>query len=173
VAQKPVHVDPRVDACRTVAWLIASNKPVYPLYVWWFVGSGVQASWLTALSLPIWLLFGWFGPRFPLGLRIGIPLVGAVDTVLATKLFGAASLTELFFAPCALLAIVSFRADEARITRGLIGALFVVFLALHGRYGAPLHVWSDAELASLANINALAVASLTAFLGWRFAGIRG
>ena len=58
--------------------------------------------------------------------------------MLATKLFGAAGLTELFFAPCALLAILPFRAEEAPIARGLTAVLFLAFVALHGRYGAPL-----------------------------------
>jgi hypothetical protein len=168
---QPQETNPHVEACRTVAWLIAANKPVYPVYVWLFVGSGVEASTLTALSLPLWVALGAFGARFPLSLRVGVPLLGALDTMLSTKLFGAQALTELFFAPCALLAIVSFRATEAWITRSLIGALFVLFVALHGRYGAPLHIWSETELASLANINAFAVASLTAFLGWRLAGL--
>jgi hypothetical protein len=172
VPAKPIETDPLVDACRTVAWLIAANKPVYPLYVWWFVGSGVWASTLTALSLPLWLTLAWFGPRIPFWLRVCIPLLGAIDTMLATKLFGATGLTELFFAPCALLAIQSFRAGEAPVVRGLTGVLFAAFVALHGRYGAPFHVWSETELSSLASINALAVSSLMAFLGWRFAGAR-
>jgi hypothetical protein len=27
-----------------VAWLILANKPVYPLHVWWFAGSGALAA---------------------------------------------------------------------------------------------------------------------------------
>ena len=171
MAESQPTPDPLMEASRSVAWLIAANKPFYPLYVWAFVGSGTAASLWTAASLPLWLALGWFGPRRPLLLKAGVPLLGALDTALSTKLFGAPGLTELFFAPCALLAILPFRAAEAWTSRALVGVLYVVFVGLHGRYGAPLHIWSETELASLANINALAVDSLMAFLGWRFSGL--
>jgi hypothetical protein len=163
--------DPLVSAVRAVAWLILANKPVYPVYVWWFAGSGVLASTLTAASAPLWLVLAWAGPRAPRLLRVGVPLLGMVDTLLATKLFGAASGTELFFAPCLLLAAVSFRMDETRISRALVAALYVVVVAAHGRYGAPWHDWPPDQLSRLLDVNALAVASLCAFIGWKFAGL--
>jgi len=156
---------------RTVAWLILANKPVYPLYVWWFAGSGALASTLTAASAPLWLALAWVGPRFPLLLRVGAPLLGMVDTLLATKLFGAASGAELFFAPCLLLAVMSFRVGEARISRALVAVLYLVVVAAHGRYGAAWHEWPADQLTSLLNVNALAVASLCAFIGWKFVGL--
>ena len=163
--------DPLVSAVRAVAWLILANKPVYPVYVWWFAGSGVLASTLTAASAPLWLVLAWAGPRAPRLLRAGVPLLGMVDTLLATKLFGAASGTELFFAPCLLLAAVSFRMDETRISRALVAALYVVVVAAHGRYGAPWHDWPPDQLSRLLDVNALAVASLCAFIGWKFAAL--
>ena len=170
MAQQP-EVDPLTSAVRTVAWLIFANKPVYPLYVWWFAGSGVLASTLTAASAPLWLALAWWGPRSPLLLRAGAPLLGLVDTLMATKLFGPASGTELFFAPCLLLAVLSFRVDESRISRGLVAVIYLVVIAAHGRYGAAWHDWPPAQLASLLDVNALAVASLCAFIGWKFAGL--
>ena len=170
MAQQP-DVDPLTSAVRSVAWLIFANKPVYPLYVWWFAGTGVLASTLTAASAPLWLALAWFGPRHSLVLRAGAPLLGLVDTAMATKLFGAASGTELFFVPCLLLAVVSFRVDEARVSRALVAVLYLVVIAAHGRYGAPWHSWPADQLASLLDVNALAVASLCAFVGWKFAGL--
>jgi hypothetical protein len=164
--------DPLTAAVRTVAWLIFANKPVYPLYVWWFAGSGVLASTLTAASAPLWAAMAWYGPRHPLLLRVGAPLVGLVDTLMATKLFGAASGTELFFIPCLLLAVLSFRVDETRISRALVAVLYLVVITAHGRYGAPWHEWPVEQLTSLMNVNALAVASLCAFIGWKFVGLR-
>ena len=171
VEEKP-EVDPLTAAVRTVAWLICANKPFYPLYVWWFAGSGTLASTLTAASAPLWAALAWFGPRHPLFLRAAAPILGLVDTLLATKLFGAASGTELFFAPCLLLAVLSFRVDEARISRALVAVLYLVFIAAHDRYGAPWHEWPAEQLKSLMNVNALAVASLCAFMGWKFVGLR-
>lgn len=164
-------VDPLTSAVRTVAWLIFANKPVYPLYVWWFAGSGVLASTLTAASAPLWLALAWYGPRSPLLLRAGAPLLGMVDTLMATKLFGAASGAELFFAPCLLLAAMSFRVDETRVSQALVAVLYLVVIAAHGRYGAAWHDWPAEQLTSLLNVNALAVASLCAFIGWKFVGL--
>ncbi len=164
--------DERTTACTTVAWLIAANKPIYPLYVWWFVGSGVAASCLTMVSLPLFAALAWAGRRRSLLLRVGLPVVGFVDTLFATKLFGPAGGTELFAVPCLLLACLSFRADEVRWARGLVVGLFLGFVVAHGRLGAPLGTWTAEELGRLLEINILAVASLSAFIGLRFSGFR-
>jgi hypothetical protein len=103
--------------------------------------------------------------------RVALPIVGLIDTVYATKLFGPAGGTELFLLPCALLAIVGFSAKEFLAARALIVTIFVVFFALHGRYGAPLHEFSAIDSATLFNLDVFAVASLTAFIGLRFARV--
>lgn len=163
--------DPLAEAAIAVAWLIVANKPIYPLYVWWFAGSGVLASCWTMLAAPAFLALALIGRRRSLVVRVGLPLVGLVDTLFATRLFGPASGTELFLMPCLLLAVSSFRAEEARWARGLVAILWVAFVAAHGRLGDPLHVWSPAELERLLAVDVFAVASLCAFIGWRFAGL--
>lgn len=165
--------DPHATAVVTVAWLIVANKPVYPLYVWWFVGNGTAAACLTMLATPAFLAIALMGARHPLAARLALPLVGALDTLFATKLFGAASGTELFFVPCLILAVASFRPDEGRWTKGLVAVLFVSFVVAHGRLGAAWGPWTIEETARLLEINVFAVASLAAFLGWRFSGLRG
>jgi hypothetical protein len=154
----------------SIAWVIFANKPVYPLYVWAYVGSGVAASALTMVSAPLYLAIALLARRASLGARIALPLVGAADTILATKLFGPASGAELYFAPCAMIASLSFSASEQKIARTILAAIFLAFVVLHGRYGAPWHDWSETELSRLLNLNAFSVASLMAFVGWRFAG---
>lgn len=161
--------DPLAAACVTVAWLIVANKPIYPLYVWGLVGSGVAAAWLTALTAPLFLAVAVVGRRHGLAARVGLPLVGAADTLFATKLMGPASGTELFLVPCLLLACLSFRVAEAWWARGLVAVLFVTFVAAHDRLGPPLHLWSSDDLDRLRDLNLYAVASLSAFIGWRFA----
>lgn len=163
--------DPLASACVTVAWLIVANKPIYPIYVWGLVGSGVAASSLTMLATPLFLALALIGRSHPLAIRVGLPLVGLADTIFAGKLFGTASGTEAFVVPCLLLACLSFRAGEARWARGLIAVLFVGVVASHGRLGSPLHLWSVDELDRLRDLNLVAVASLSAFIGWRFAGL--
>lgn len=162
----------RTEAVVAVAWLIVANKPFFPLYVWWFVGVGTPAAYLTALSMPVFLAIALFGRRHPLAARIALPAIGAFDTVFATKLFGAESGMELFFVPCLLLAVVGFAPREARPARALVAVLFGLCVGLHGRYGAALGPWTAEEAARLADVTVFAVASLSAFVGWRFSGLR-
>lgn len=158
----------RTDAVVSVAWLIVANKPIFPLQVWWFVGVGTPAAYLTALSTPAFLAIALFGRRHPLAARVALPLVGAVDTVFATKLFGPASGMELFFVPCLLLAVVGFEPAEARWARALVATLFCAFVAFHGHHGVAWGPWSSEAAARLFDVVVYAVASLAAFIGWRF-----
>jgi hypothetical protein len=169
----------RESVVAAVAWIICANKPVYPLYVWYFVGSGALASAWTALAAPLYaaiaILAGrgsLLSTRQSLLARAALPAVGAADTIFATKLFGAGSGTEMFFAPCVMIAALSFDASERKVARALVAGIFGAFALLHGRYGAPWHSWNADELARFVEINGYAVASLMAYVGWRFAGIR-
>lgn len=149
------------------------NKPIYPLYVWWFVGSGTAVAWATALSAPLFLAVALSAARRPLATRVALPLVGGADTVFATVLFGPASGSELFFVPCLLLAITVFSAHEGRWTRGLVAVLFVPFVIAHATIGSGVAPWTAAETAHIKEIDVFAVASLSAFPGWRFSGTGG
>jgi hypothetical protein len=165
-------IDPLTQASVTVAWVIVLNKPFYPLYIWWLVGSGVQASLGTLVSVPFFLLVIYLARNCGLAARIGLPLVGTLDTIFATKLFGYGSGTELFLAPCIMLVALSFHLYEKWWQRGMAAALFLVFAAIHGRLGDALHVWPPDGLDTLFSINAFAVASLMAFIAIRYAGLR-
>lgn len=160
----------RTDAAVAVAWLIVANKPIFPLYVWWFVGTGTSASWLTALSAPAYLAVALHARRHPLASRVALPLIGALDTVFAAKLFGPASGVELFFVPCLLLAVVGFEPREGRWTKALLVVLFCAFVATHGCLGAAWGPWTPEDAGRLFEVVVFAVASLSIFVGWRFAG---
>lgn len=164
-------IDPLTQATVTVTWVIVLNKPFYPLYVWWLVGSGVQASLGTLVSVPFFLFVIYLARNWPLAARLGLPLVGTLDTVFETKLFGYGSGTELFFAPCLMLAALSFHAQEKWWQRGMAAGIFLVFFAVHGRLGDGLAVWPSEGLDTLVSINVFAVASLMAFIALRYAGI--
>ena len=94
---------------------------------------------------------------------------GSATTLYNTKLFGAGAGAELFLFPCALLAIVGFSAKDAIASRALVVVIYCIYLGLHGRYGAPLQNWTAADQAGLFPLNAFSAASLTAFIGLRFA----
>lgn len=164
-------LDPLTQATVTVAWVILLNKPFYPLYVWWFVGSGVEASLGTLVALPFFLIIPFMARRSALGARIALPLVGTVDTLFETKLFGHGSGTELFLAPCIMLAALSFHPRERWWQRGMAALVFAAFLTSHERLGEALHVWSPRELDTLLSINIFAVASLMTFIAIRYAGV--
>jgi hypothetical protein len=166
------QLDPLTRATVTIAWVIVLNKPFYPFYVWYLVGNGAVAALGTLLSAPLFLAIPFMARRFPLAARVALPLVGTFDTLFETKLFGHASGTELYFAACIMLAALGFRFDENWWQRGLAGVVFVVFTFSRIVIGPPLGVWSDADLETLFNINALAVASLTTFIALRYAGVR-
>jgi hypothetical protein len=163
--------DPLAAAVVTITWLIVLNKPIYPLYVWYFVGDGVAVSALSVLAVPFYAAVLLIARRSSLAARVAFVAVATLDTICETKLFGDAAATELFLAPAALIAALSFRADESRWTKGILAALYVVFLAAHDHLGAAIHAWTDEQLAHLRAINIFAVASLTVFVGWKFAGI--
>ncbi|NEH41961.1 hypothetical protein [Rhizobium leguminosarum] len=163
-------LDPLTKASVTVAWVILLNKPFYPLYIWYLVGNGVTASLGTLAAAPLFLAIPFIALRSPLSARIALPLVGTFDTLFETKLFGQHSGTELFLAACLMLVAVSFREDEQWWQRGMAVLVFAAFVFSRGLIGAPLHVWTQTDLAILLNLNAFAVASLMAFVTLRYAG---
>ncbi|MGV4792026.1 hypothetical protein [Rhizobium sp. F40D2] len=164
-------LDPLTRATVAVAWVIAANKPFYPVYVWYLVGNGVAASLGTLIAAPFFLAIPLLARRSPLAARIALPLVGTVDTLFETKLFGQSSGTELFFAACILLVSLSFREHEKWWQRGMTVLVFALFILSRRYVGSPLHIWADADLAVLFDLNAFAVASLMAFVTLRYAGV--
>lgn len=161
--------DERTAACRAVAFLIAANKPLYPLMLLALIGG--DAAWRslpTAASLPFFAAIPWLARRSGFWARVALPLVGTADTAFAAKLMGADTGVEFLFAACALLPVVSFARAEQWAARVLVVAVYLVFAALHGRYGAALAPWPADEAANLLTLNAYAAASLFVFIALRF-----
>ncbi len=163
--------DPLTAATITVAWVIIINKPFYPLTIWWLVGNGVEASLISVVSALFFLVIPFIARRSALAARIALPLIGTIDTVFETKLFGTGSGTELFFAACIMLVAVSFRTGERLWQIGMTGVVFAGFLLTRYMIGDALHIWDATDLAKLLNLNAFAVACLTAFIALRYAGL--
>ena len=162
--------DPLASATAAVAWMVVANKPLYPIVIWWYVGGGFQASLATLIAAPFYAAAAYLAPRAPLAARVATPAVGLADTLLATKVFGQGSGTEIFLFACALLAALAFRPHEAWWSRGLIGLIFVAFVAMRFAGGAALYALPADQLGRLLDINVLSAASLFAFIGLRFAG---
>lgn len=171
MAGQKSKTDALTAATITIAWVIVLNKPFYPLSIWWLVGNGVDASLISIASAPFFLAIVFLAKSSPLAARIALPVVGAVDTVFETKLFGTGAGTELFFAACIMLAALSFRTHEKLWQWSVTGFVFAAFVFSRYAIGDALHIWSEDDLATLLNFNAFAVACLTAFIALRYAGM--
>lgn len=166
-----VPLDPLTQATVTIAWVICLNKPFYPVYVWYLVGDGVVASLGSVLAAPVFLAIPFIARHSPVIARISLPIVGALDTLFETRLFGQSSGTELFFGACIMLAAVSFRREEKWIQRCVAALVFAIFLLSRQAGGPPFHAWSDADLAVLLDLNIFAVACLMALIAMRYTGV--
>jgi hypothetical protein len=156
------HPDKRVSAANFIAMLVASNQPFYPLYLYWMVTETVWPAFATFLSTPLFLLVPALSRRNSLAGRALLPLTGILNTILSARMFGVASGVEVFLIPCALLALLLFRPSERRYAYPLAAGAFLVFLALHDRYGAPAHLYSAGEYAAFIRLNAMSAAALCA-----------
>ena len=161
---------PLASACATTAWVIVANKPFYPLYVWWLVGDHVATSLWTLAAWPLFLAVALGAGARPRAARIALPLVGIADTGFSDLMFGAGTGVEAFFVPCAALAALSFSRDEFWTSRALTAATFVAFAAAHYLTPPGLQPWPDPH--RLVDLNLYSAASLTAFVGLRFAAAR-
>lgn len=157
--------DPLVAAANQIALVVGWNQPFYPLYLYWLAGEAIGPSFLTVLSTPFFLAVPAVARRYPLAGRALLPLTGIVNTVLCTKLLGVASGAELFLVPCMMVAALLFRRSERYVMLTLVVLSLLAYLGLHGRYGAPLHLYSPDEYASFVRLNAVSVGTLTAFVG--------
>lgn len=162
------HDDPQTAACNSIALLVASSQPLYPLYVHWLVGGDWQVACLTWLSTPFFVAVPWLARRSSLAGRALLPLAGIANGILATKAFGETSGVELFLLPCLMIAGMAFRRDERLVMLGLIALTTAAFLVLHGRYGAPIGRFDVAQYASFLRFNSYSVATLCAFTAYRF-----
>ncbi|MBV9824172.1 MAG: hypothetical protein JO001_00590 [Alphaproteobacteria bacterium] len=167
------HPDPRVAAGNLIAIVVVWNQPFYPLYLYFVVGHDIAVSFLTFLSTPFFAAVPAVARRNPVVGRALLPLTGFANTVVSAKAFGDASGVELFLGPCVTIAALLFRRAERGVMFALVGLGLAVYLGLHGRYGAPLHLYSSDEYIRLFGLNAFSVLTLSAFVGIAFANASG
>ena len=61
--------DPMAKVAGTVALVVASNQPFYPLYLYAIVGNQAWPAWLTLLTTPFFLAVPAVARRYPLAGR--------------------------------------------------------------------------------------------------------
>ncbi|WP_350356118.1 hypothetical protein [Acidisoma cladoniae] len=159
--------DPLVQLSNWAALTVGSHLPFWPLYIWWAAGrQAFPTSLLTVSLTPLFLAMPWLSRRSSLYGRIGMPLVGIGNTILTVWILGENSGTGLFLAPCAVLAVMSFRYSERWIML-CVGLLpVVVYYVIWSHPPVALHNYDPGALRSLFELNALSVGVLIVLFGW-------
>lgn len=173
LARYLAHPDPLAVAGNLVALMVGSNQPLYPLTLYWLTGADVTGTFLCFLSAPIFLAVPFVARRSSLGGRVMLVVVGAVDTFISIKIYGAAGGNELYLGPCILLSTMLFRWRERWLAFGLTAAILAGLFILHGSYGASYLAWSAKDYAIMMELNIVYVAILTAFTGLSVGRARG
>lgn len=163
------HPDPRAAIANTVALVIVSNQPFYPLYLHWAVAPVVTASYVTFLSTP---LFAAVPAVMRRNSRLGRALLlvaGIGNTLLCRVAFGTGSGVEVFLFPCLTLTLMLFRSSERAFAFGFTALAFAAYLLPAAWLGPPIHRYAIDEYAALQRLNFLSAASLTVLIAWLFA----
>lgn len=170
---EPRALDPLTSAAMSVSTVIALNKPIYPLYVWWLAPDALKASFWTAASFPIWVALPFLARRNPYAARVALVAVGAIDTAAIGMVLGDGTGAWLFLFAALMLAAMSFEAAEVWTRRIAISAVFVLFALVYGRFPVGLAgAFSPESVATLFKLNAFGAAALLAFIGLRYPSSR-
>jgi hypothetical protein len=164
------HEDKLTEASNTIALVLASNTPFYPLYLYFILGrAGMPWLFFSGASFPFFCITLWVARRSGLGGRIWLSVVASLNSVYVTWLLGEASGTALFLIPCISLAVLSFRRRE-RLPMAICTALpFVLFYFLQGHFPPPPALYAPKAYHSLLILNEVSVASISAVLAYVFA----
>jgi hypothetical protein len=163
--------DPLASAANTIALVVAGNQPFYPLYLYAIAGTAAWPAWLTLLTMPLFVAIPAVVRWHSLAGRAMLPVVGVANTMLAAKVIGVASAVELFLLPCVLLAALLFRSRERAVMVPMLALPFLAYVMLDPLLGAPMRTFGAEVHRSMARVNALSVAGLTACIGLLFAAI--
>lgn len=163
------HPDPRAAIANTVALVIVSNQPFYPLYLHWTVAPVVTPSYVTFLSTPLFAVVPAVMRRNSLLGCSLLLLAGIGNTLLCRAAFGAGSGVEVFLFPCLMLALMLFPRSERAFAFGFTALAFAAYLLPAAWLGAPIHRYAIDEYAALQRLNFLSAASLTVLIAWLFA----
>jgi hypothetical protein len=165
IAAYIANTDPRVASCNTIALLVASNQPFYPLYVYSSVSRHIAPTLLTFLSTPFFLAIPAISRRSPVFGRALLPLTGLANVIVSAKAFGAASGVAMFMVPCALIAAAFFRPSERILVFALLTLALATFLGIDRYAPVPIHTYSQTEYAAFVRLNALSASALVTLLG--------
>jgi hypothetical protein len=168
------HADKLTEASNTIALVLASNTPFYPLYLYFILGrAGLPWLFFASASFPFFFLTLWIARRNSVCGRAWLSLVATLNSVYVTWLLGEASGTALFLIPCISLAVLSFRRSEKLPMAICTGLPFVLFYFLQGHFPPPPARYAAANYHSLLILNEFSVASISAVLAYVFSKAHG
>nr|WP_047576400.1 hypothetical protein [Methylobacterium sp. ZNC0032] len=157
----------RRDAvANTLALVIASNQPFYPLYLYWAVSPTIWPSFFAFSSTPMFALVPLAMRRHSTLGRSLFLIAGIGNTLLCRFIFGDASGVDVFLFPCLMLAVLLFDKSERVYAALFVGLGFVAYLIPASVFGGPVHLYLPEEYSALARLNFLSAASLTVVIGW-------
>ena len=159
------HPDPLAAGANRIALVVAGNQPFYPLYLWWLVGGDWPISLLTWLSTPCFALVPTVSRRDARAGKALLVSAGIGNGMVSARAFGAASTVEVFLVPCALIALLAFRARQWRWSAVLLTAVAGA-AGLHRCYGTPLGHFSAAAYGHFTRLNAGSAIALSALVCW-------
>lgn len=160
------HQGSREAMANTIAMVIVSNQPFYPLYLYWAVSPVIAPSFLTFLSTPLFALVPAVMRRNSRLGRCLLLCAGIGNTLLCRFAFGSASGVEVFLLPCLMLAVLIFDRNERIYTVCFAALSFGAYLLPVEAIAGPLHLYEPLEYAALQHLNFLSAASLTVLIGW-------
>lgn len=160
------HPDPAIQAANTVALVVGSNGPFYPLYVWWLLPEAGLVSLLTMLATPLFLAVPWVARRWPAAGPAMLVLVGAANTVWCTALLGRDTGVGLFVLPCLVLPALAPRGRLVLLAIGLLAQQLVLRWPWASLAGLP-----EVQQNALFILNASSGGTLLAFLALQFGGL--
>ncbi len=160
--------DPLTSASNAVAMIIALNKPIYPIYVWFLAREAFQASLFTLMSFAFYAALPFIARRFGFVARVALVSIGTVDTLAISLFMGTETGAYLFLAPCLMLASVAFYDEEKWWSRGMILAILCLSAASLVFADNPWVVISPTDASSMYSINVVGALSLMAFIGLRY-----
>jgi len=163
------HADPRTAVANTVALLVASNQPFYPLYLYWAVSPTIWPAFATFLSTPLFLAVPALSRRASRLGRAGLMVAGIGNTLLCRFMFGASSGVDAFLMPCIVLSILLFRRRERWLGFAFAAVCYAIYLLPDAWLGAPFHLYGPDEIAAFQRLNFLSAAGLTAVVALMFA----
>jgi hypothetical protein len=165
------HPDPATAAANLVALVVAGNGPFYPLYVVALIGDVHVGLWLTMLASPFFFAVPAISRRDSCAGRAALPLIGTVNTIWCAALLGGASEVGLFLLPCATLAALLFRSNERPLALLLVGLAVAALILLIELSPVGLLGLGLDQMAVLARLNTISVATLTGFLALTLASV--